>query len=94
MMIQNGRAGWGIIGMNNVIELLPKLVGALAGFFHPRLDRTDVKMRMMRQIIILIKRAYLLITLCKPKTAPNHKDHLYVKTMAGKNLMLVASYRT
>ena len=57
------RAGWGIIGMNNVVELLPKLVGALVGFFHPRLDRTDVKICMMRQIIIFIKMAYLLITL-------------------------------
>ena len=92
VMIQNGRVGWGVIGMNNVVELLPKLVGALVGFFHPRLDRTDVKMCMMRQIIILIKRAYLLITLCKPKTAPNHKGNLYVKTMAERKLQLVAPH--
>ena len=32
MMIQNGWAGWGIIGMNNVIKLLPKLVGAIDVF--------------------------------------------------------------
>ena len=63
VMIQNGRVGWGIIGMHNVVELLPKLVGALAGFFYPRLDRTDVSICMMRKIIKLMKRAYLLITL-------------------------------
>ena len=34
VMIWNGHAGWGIIGMNNVIKLLPKLVGARTTSFY------------------------------------------------------------
>ena len=31
-------------------------------------------------------------SICKPKTAPNHKEHLYVKMMAEKKLQLVVSH--
>ena len=47
-----------------VIKLLPKLASPFAGFFYPRLDRTNVQIHIIRQVIILNQKDYLLINMC------------------------------
>ena len=64
MKLPDGRDGQEIIIMEKVLDLLPKLASLLAGFLYPILDKTDVQICMMRQIIIIIKRDYSPITLC------------------------------
>ena len=63
MNIQDGRATWEITGVENPTELLPQLENPLVSLFYPRLDKTNVHIRMMRHIT-LIERAYPLITSC------------------------------
>ena len=95
VMIEDGRAGWEIIGMNNVIKILPKLVCARAGCFYPWLDRADIQIKMMRQIDLHYHTDHQGLpndnSLYKLQDAPNHKEPPYVKMMAETDIPLTAS---
>ena len=95
VVIQNGQDGWEIIGMDNVIELFPKLAGVPRCFFYTRLDRTNVCMHLSDE-------AHRLLhcnvqqglsndnSMYKPQAAPNHKEPLYVKMKPETVLPLIA----